>query len=88
MRTPQNLHQHELLGLECKVAKSVCKTYVGLCGIVVGETKNTLVLETKSGEKAVPKRECGFTFLLGGRRVAIDGWRLAFRPEDRTKKSK
>ncbi len=66
----------------------MCKAYVGLSGMVVDETKNTLVLQTESGEKTLPKRECRFTFLLGRRKAAIDGARLAFRSEDRTKKSK
>ena len=56
-------------------------------GTVVDETKNTLVIRTGSGEKAVPKRGCTFLFALpGGEKARLEGARIAFRPFDRPKK--
>jgi ribonuclease P protein subunit POP4 len=86
--TPENLALHELMGLEAKVAKSLSLAYQGLEGVVVDETKNTLVLCTRKGEeKAVPKKGCTFRFRLpGGKSAMLDGDRIAFRPYDRPKK--
>lgn len=85
--TPENLAVHELIGLRVRVAESLSLPHRGLSGIVVDETKNTLVIRTISGEKAVPKKGCTFLFALpDGRKAPLEGARIAFRPFDRPKK--
>jgi len=88
MITAQNLLLHELIGLHVKVAESRSLPHKGLCGLVVDETKNTLVLCKKSGEeKAVPKKGCTFLFTLPSKeKVRLEGDKIAFRPYDRPKK--
>ena len=88
MITAQNLRLHELIGLQAKVAQSRSLPHKGICGLVVDETKNTLVLRNKEGgEKAVPKKGCSFVFTLPGREKArLEGDSIAFRPYDRPKK--
>jgi len=85
--TPKNLVRHELIGLEVKVKESTNKSHIGLTGKVVGETYSTLKIETKRGEKVIPKDIAIFIFELpNGTKVQVDGKILVGRPEDRIKK--
>ncbi|MFQ5911084.1 MAG: ribonuclease P protein component 1 [Thermoplasmata archaeon] len=81
------LHKHELIGLEVEVVRSTCRNLVGLRGVVVDETKNTMVIEVQSMEKRIPKRGTKFRFHIEDG-VEIDGARLLHRPEDRTKRAR
>ena len=85
--TPQNLVRHELIGLKARIAKSTDPTQKGLHGTVIDETYNTLKIETKHGEKVVPKNNAVFIFtLMNSIKVEVDGSILVSRPEDRIKK--
>lgn len=88
--TPENLRVHELIGLIAHVPASTSRPHKGLSGIVVDETKNTIVLRGKDGvERAVPKKGSTFRFTLpGGKKAALEGNAIAFRPYDRPKKVK
>ena len=89
MITPENLPIHELMGLKVRVAKSRSAPHKGLTGIVVDETKNTLVLLCGAREIVVPKKGSIFRFALpGGKAAMVEGDRIAFRPHDRPKKVK
>ena len=81
----KNILAHELIGLDVCVTESSDSSRKGTRGVVVDETKNTLRIETKKGEKVVPKKECVFGFALPGGEIEVDGKKLCFRPEDRTK---
>jgi len=85
--TPENLVRHELIGLDVEVKHSTNKSQIGLTGKVVGETYSTLTMETKKGEKVIPKDIAIFIFELpNGTKVQVDGKVLVGRPEDRIKK--
>ncbi|MDI6806929.1 MAG: ribonuclease P protein component 1 [Candidatus Aenigmarchaeota archaeon] len=85
--TPSNLVRHELCGLEIKIIKSTDPTQKGLKGRVIDETYHTLKIETKKGEKTIPKANCIFIFTLPDKtKVEVDGKLLVARPEDRIKK--
>jgi ribonuclease P protein subunit POP4 len=88
MITRQNLRIHELIGLKASVMDSLSLPYKGTAGLVVDETKHTLVLRGTDGvERRVPKKGCVFSFALpGGIRERLDGAKIAFRPYDRPKK--
>ena len=90
MITSENLKVHELIGLRAKVSSSRSAPHKGLSGLVVDETKNTIVLLGKQGkERAVPKKGCVFLFTLpGGAKASLAGDAIAFRPYDRPKKVK
>ena len=85
--TPRNLIRHELIGLRVRIAKSKNPSQVGLKGKVIWETYSTLHIETKNGEKIIPKDIATFVFTLPDKtKVEVDGKLLVGRPEDRIKK--
>jgi len=83
--TPENIFGHELIGLETRVSRSSDTSRENLKGIVVDETKNTLVIESKGIEKIVPKNEAEFEFKLGKEKVKVDGKKILYKPEQRVK---
>ena len=84
--TGVNLRKHELIGLSIVVGESTDPSLVGLRGVVVDETRNTLLVETARGEKRVPKP--GAVFRFGAAGTAVRGDDLLFRPEDRIKRAR
>ncbi|MDD3159688.1 MAG: ribonuclease P protein subunit [Candidatus ainarchaeum sp.] len=80
----ENISNHELIGLKLKVVNSTDKKRIGLNGMVIDETKNTLKI--LQGEKIVilPKIECDFEFDIN-ELVVIKGKDILKRPEDRVK---
>lgn len=88
MITPQNLFQHELIGLNVEIIESPNKGLIGIKGKVVDETRNTIRVEVNDGhESVIPKNVAIFHFQTPqGYIVEIDGQILVSRPEDRIKK--
>lgn len=83
---PKNLPAHELIGLKVKVVESTDPSKKGVTGKTVDETKYTLKIETKKGEKVIPKKESVFSFTLPGKKkYRVKGKKLCFKPENRTK---
>lgn len=83
----KDLVRHELIGLYVKIAESSNNSQVGLEGTVTDETRQTLTIETDSGEKNVAKDQCVFVFTLpSNEKVRVSGKLLEARPEDRIKK--
>ncbi len=85
MITPKNLIRHELIGLKVEIAESTNKCNIGINGTVVNETKYMLAIKTKKGLRRFAKRNSIFMFKINGKKVKVDGKRIAKRPEDRIK---
>jgi ribonuclease P protein subunit POP4 len=86
MITPKNLIKHELIGLTVEIADSTNKFQVGVKGLVVDETKNTLTIETEKGMKKIQKKGSVFIFKISSeKKVKVNGNKIAVRPEDRLK---
>ena len=84
---PENIVRHELTGLTTHVVESKDPNLTCRSGTILGETKEMIRLETKSGEVSVPKSVCVFDITLpNGAVVRVDGNVLRGRPEDRMKK--
>ena len=83
--TVKNLACHEWIGLNAKVAESTDKSRIGIKGKIIDETKNLVVIETKNGEKKLPKKEVMLMVELGKEKVLLDCSKLSQRPEDRIK---
>ncbi len=82
-----NIHAHELIGLELVVEDSSDPTLKGLHGKVVFESKNMLYVrvdEVDSRIKALPKAIVILVLTLpDGSRCKVEGKDLIGRPEDR-----
>ena len=88
MRTKTNLKKHELIGLGVEILESRNKTQVGIKGKVVNETQKILKIESGKRGKSVQKKGSVFRFTLQtGEKVKIKGEEIAFRPEERIRKS-
>lgn len=87
--TPRNILRHELIGLPVEVVEAENPSLVGIRGLVLDETKNTLVIGEPGGaKKVVLKFQATFLFSLpDGTRVRVDGKYLVGRPEERLKKA-
>jgi len=85
--TPQNIVNHELVGLQTHIVESRDPNHVSTTGRILGETKEMIEIDTGKGTKAVPKNICVFEMTLpNGAVVRVDGGLLRGRPEDRMKK--
>lgn len=81
--TPENITQHELVGLDVAVTGSTNPQLIGLNGSVLDETKSMIIVMTECGRKMIPKGTCTFEFNLGGRMATVDGATMTRRPFDR-----
>ena len=81
----ENLPGHEIIGLEARVVKSSDASKAGISGKVVDETRNTVTVETHSGEKVLGKKEVWLEFRLKNETALVAGQAIEGRPEDRTK---
>ncbi|PIN98706.1 MAG: ribonuclease P protein component 1 [Candidatus Diapherotrites archaeon CG10_big_fil_rev_8_21_14_0_10_31_34] len=82
--TQENVAMHEINGLKVKITKSNDKTKK-ISGKIIKETKNLLIIETKKGEKKIPKKEAEIEFELKGKKTKINGEKILMKPEDRIK---
>ena len=88
MKVTPNIIRHEFIGTEGKISKSPHRSYVGICGEVIDETKNTFTILHKGKTKSVMKNSAVFNFKFSdGTIVEINGKLLVGRPEDRLKKT-
>jgi len=82
-----NLRKHELIGLQVEVVTATDPSQAHLRGLVVDETRNTIVVEVRGEEKRIPKHGSRFRFEVQGG-MELDGEEIQFRPEDRVKKAR
>ncbi len=88
MKVTPDILRHEFIGVKGKIAESPHQSYVGICGEVIDETKNTFTILHKGKAKSVVKKLAIFDFKFScGTIVEIDGKLLVGRPEDRLKKT-
>ena len=88
MKVTPDLVRYEFIGTQALVAKSLHEDYVGICGKVVGETKNTFTLLDGDKAKSIIKEFSVFNFTFDdGTVVDVDGKLLVGRSEDRLKKT-
>lgn len=85
--TKENLLQHEFIGLRVEIVQSTNPSLRGKKGVIVDETRNTIVLEEDESLKTVPKQDVRLRVTLPrGEKVKVDGRKLIARPENRVKK--
>lgn len=77
----KSLLKAELIGLEAEVIDSNNKDNIGIKGKVTDETKNTLTI----GGRVVLKKNAIIEFDADGKKMTIEGKKLAKNPEERIK---
>ena len=74
--------KEELIGKNITIVESANKSLIGIKGIVVDETKNTLSIETNGEIKKIVKDQCVFD--IEGK--IINGKDITKSPEERIKR--
>ena len=82
----KTLLKEELIGLHVKIKKCTDPSWKEKTGVVVDETKNTFLIEIGDQQKKIAKNIATFEFEIDGKKMMLDGSKIAYRPEDRIKK--
>jgi ribonuclease P protein subunit POP4 len=83
----RNLAMEELIGRKVRIREHSMIDIRGLEGIVLDETRNTLVIRSGERCRTVPKRGSVLEFAdRDDRTTVLDGDDILFRPEDRIKR--
>ncbi len=77
----KNTYAQEIIGKTIKVVESKNKSNIGMEGKIIDETKKTIVVKTKKGEKKLLKNN--ITIMINNQK--IKGQMLMKRPEERIK---
>jgi ribonuclease P protein subunit POP4 len=84
MISPRNVLRHELIGLDVSVVEASNPLHRGIAGMIVDETRNTLLIRTPAGDRRIQKQYSRFRIILPDRTlVIIDGSALVAAPERR-----
>ena len=86
MPTPRNLTRHELIGLTVSVVESTNPAQRGIQGLVLDETKNTIVLTDGRKDRRLQKVGLTLQFTFSdSSSVEVSGDDIRGRPVDRVK---
>lgn len=85
--TSRDVTRHELIGLSACVAGSTNPSQKGIRGLVLDETKNTIVIADGRRGRRLQKPGLTLRFTLpGGSSVEVTGEEIRGRPVDRVKR--
>jgi len=76
----------EFIGLQVKIKECKDPSWIGKTGLILDETKKTFLIEINDQHKMIAKNIATFEFDFEGNKIAIDGSKIVYRPEDRIKK--
>jgi RNase P/RNase MRP subunit p29 len=82
----KTLAKDELIGLNVRIKECRDPKWVDKSGIILDETKNTFLLEIENERKRIAKNIAKFEFEKNGRKLLLNGSKITYRSEDRTKK--
>jgi ribonuclease P protein subunit POP4 len=84
MISPRTILRHELIGLDVSVVEASNPLHCGISGLIIDETRNTLLIRTPCGNRRIQKQYSRFRIILpDGTRVIINGSALVSAPERR-----
>ena len=86
MSNEKTFAREELIGLDVTIKECKDPSWIGKSGKIIDETKNTFLIEIKDKKKTIAKKTAIFEFEYGGKKIKINGSKIACRPEDRIKK--
>ena len=73
--------EFDLIGQDVTISSSKNKEIIGISGKITMETKNMIFLDTKNGEKCIPKNICQLNNNDG--RIQTDSTKLSKKPHER-----
>lgn len=85
LKVRDNFLHDIFIGLYVEVIESKNKTYKGIYGKIIDETKNTFLIDEGNNIKMVPKDICKFLFYYNGYYIVVDGKLINKRIWDRMK---
>ena len=80
-----NYLKKELIGLPIEILEAKNKSLIGIKGIVIDETKNTITIKNHSIKKII-KNQVILKIKFDKKIIKIDGKLLLNKPEERIKK--
>ena len=83
MNSPENILASEFIGLRAKIVESSNTQIVGLEGKIIDETKSTFALETKHGQKIIPKKYSKWSFFFDDKTMSVSGNEISKRSHER-----
>jgi ribonuclease P protein subunit POP4 len=78
--------RHELIGLKMEVTDSKNKNLIGIKGVIIDETRNTLTIKENDKVKTLLKEQVTLKIFSEDHEIKVNGELLVGRPEDRLKK--
>lgn len=78
----------ELIGRTVTIIECTDPSWVHQTGLIIDETQQTFLIEIKKKQKRIAKQAATFAFEYHGKKTIVKGSRLAYRPEDRIKKTR
>lgn len=73
----------DFVGYHAQVRRSSNSLQNGMNGIILDETKNTIVIGTSKGPRVIQKKGLLLDILKGQKKITLDMSVAIFRPEDR-----
>ena len=84
----KTLARDELIGLPVKVNQCKDPSWTKRTGIIIDETKNTFLIRINNKNKRIAKKIATFEFKQKRKGIKLNGLKIAYKPEDRIKKTR
>jgi ribonuclease P protein subunit POP4 len=84
----ESIMSDELIGRIVTVIGCTDPSWVNQTGLIIDETQQTFLIETQGKQKRIAKQTATFAFEYHGKKTIVNGSRLAYRPEERIKKTR
>jgi len=83
MITTDNITSHEFIGLNTEIVKSTNSQVIGLNGRIINETKSMFTINTRNGDRTIPKNTNSWKFSIQNKDVIVEGSKIVKKPFDR-----
>ena len=80
--------KEEFIGLPVNIIHCNDPSWIGKSGIIVDETKNMFKIRFNKKSKYIEKKISKFEFEYKNERIILNGSKIAYRAEDRIKKTR
>jgi len=84
----ESIMTDELIGRIVTIIECTDPSWVNQSGLIIDETQQTFLIEIDKKQKRIAKQTATFAFEYHGNRTIVKGSRLAYRPEERIKKTR